>query len=999
MGLDRPETGTNFVVGRRPAAGGANSRSAAAALACIGLLYLGFAIACIIGRAGVPVHPGWTANAIGGVYTVDSVEETSNDAALRPGDRLLSVAGDAEAGFYGPALALSRVPYGAAYPVQGLRGRTNFTVFLSINSSRKSKWRETIPNLLLAFVLCTAAVFIAALRWSNISAKIAAACFMTNGLAIASVVLIDYPGWGRLTSALAIGLTSLHRPWELALTYDFCSRFPFSVEETGVVRWSRRILYGCAALLWIPFNAPVLPHIFGAMPWSALVALVPFRPDGQYGGTIIAGFESVTAVLCCLVLGRNYLHIRTPGLRRRMRWAVLAVASSVSTFLLFAFLKLIYRLTGSVAVREWALFVDNAAAIVVGLSFIAITYAVTQHRIFGIRLAIRQGFRYLLAKNVLRSMMFLPFLILVGKAIGSPDKSLRDVLLQSSWPSYSALAAAGLFGLRYQVQIRPWLDRRFFRMALGQEQMLLTLVDRIRQVESVEELCLIAGRVLDEALHVDGCHIFLREPDGRLRVAYSQCPGRATGLREWLNRDGVDFLRANSSFMLYEIQDRNEEEDAYASEPAEYLMIPVSGPELNSELTLALGPKRSEEPYTRRDHDLLKGIAVQMAIVREMLELKKSVEQERRTRVQVLGHLDSQRVQLLTECPDCGRCYTTAESKCAYDGVTLSLTLPVERMIDGKYLLERRMGRGGMGVVYAARDLRLHRPVAIKMMMGDLFGNSAALSRFEREARTVAALNHFNIVAVYDFGRLPAGGAYLVMELINGESWRSHLALDRGMELQRAYSAIRQLCIAVEAAHARGVIHRDLKPENIVIADDVDQWRVVVLDFGLAKFRSDLLTGEQNPTISGTVIGTLGYMSPEQRSGRNVGPSTDVYSVAVICAETLTGVRPPRYGISPTWLKSAFRCELGVHEQLYRVVERALARNPRQRPSVLEFVECIPDPQSVDCLTRSSPSVPKKTENTTDLRGTGTTERLTSESDTANAETLISRTESGNVQT
>jgi eukaryotic-like serine/threonine-protein kinase len=194
------------------------------------------------------------------------------------------------------------------------------------------------------------------------------------------------------------------------------------------------------------------------------------------------------------------------------------------------------------------------------------------------------------------------------------------------------------------------------------------------------------------------------------------------------------------------------------------------------------------------------------------------------------------------------------------------------------------------------------------------------------------------------------------------------------------------LCVAVEAAHAGGVIHRDLKPENIMIADVVDQWRVVVLDFGLAKFRSDLLSGEQSLTVSGVLMGTLGYMSPEQRSGRKVDPSTDVYSVAVICAETLTGRRPPRNGISPEWLKSAFRNALPVHGQLRRMVERALAQNPRQRPSLLEILDCLPNSESVRPPLPFSPLSLEKAETSTDSRGIGNLESLTSELDTENGE-------------
>jgi hypothetical protein len=991
MGLDGAGTSTRYVVGKRPSTGGRGGRFVALAFGVLGLAYLGFVVACIVSRAGVAIGPGWTAKTIHGIYSVDTVDDASAASLLHPGDQLLSVAGDAEAGLYGPALALSRVPYGSSYAVQAKRNGKVFDVSLSMSGSGQSEWRETLPNLLLSFVLCGAAVLMAALRWSNISARIAALSFMVNGLAIASILLIDYPGWGRLASAAAIGLISLHRPWELALTYDFCSRFPISMEETNLARWTRRLFYALAALLWVPFNVPVLAHIVHAHPWPAYSALMPFGPDGEYGSTIVATFSAAVALLGCFALGRNYFKLRTAGLRLRMRWAILSILSSVGTFFVFASLELISRVTGSTTAWRWAMFVDNTAAIVVGLSFIGIAYAVTKYRIFGIRLAIRQGLRYLLAKNVLRAMIFFPFLLLVGRAMASPDKGLRDVLVQSSWPSYSALAAAGLLGLRYQAQIRPWLDRRFFRVALGQEQVLITLVDRLRRVESEEELCLIAGRVLDETLHVDGCHVYLRDRSDSLRVGYSQRLDCAADLREWLNSDGTGFLKTNAAFMLYEVLDGSEEEDTYASESKEYLVIPASALDLHSKLVLVLGPKRSEEPYTRQDHDLLRGIADQMVMMREVLQLKQNVAQERRTRVEVLGHLDTQRIKLLTECPDCGRCYTTAESACTVDGVMLSLTLPTEQLIDGRYLLERRIGRGGMGVVYRARDIQLNRPVAIKMMLGDMFGNSAALSRFTLEARAVAALNHSNIVAVYDFGRLSAGGAYLVMELIDGKSWRKHLTSTCGMDLQLAYPAIRQLCLAVEAAHAGGVIHRDLKPENLVIAELVNHWRVVVLDFGLAKFHTEALPPERNLTASGVVVGTFGYMSPEQRSGGKVGPGTDVYSVAVICAETLTGARPPRFGVSPVWLRSAFGSVSPDHQQIYGVIERALAHNPSQRPSLPEFMDCIPMSAGTNPLPRSIPSSGRNEQDPTKPQDTEVTQSLTVEPGISNTGTPISQ--------
>jgi hypothetical protein len=368
---------------------------------------------------------------------------------------------------------------------------------------------------------------------------------------------------------------------------------------------------------------------------------------------------------------------------------------------------------------------------------------------------------------------------------------------------------------------------------------------------------------------------------------------------------------------------------------AEQLVVPLIGTDRAEVGALVLGPKRSEQPYTNRDRDLLKAIAGQIALVYEVLRLKESVDHERRVRVQVLGHLDDQFVQLLNECPDCGRCYTTAQTICAEDGANLTLTLPVERTIDGKYRLNRRIGRGGMGVVYEAGDLRLGRSVAIKIMVGDLFGNSQAMMRFEREARVAASLTHPNVVRVYDFGRLDAGGAYLVMELISGISWRTRLKAGRRIPLPQVTWWMKQLCSAMEAAHAMEIVHRDLKPENIMIASDDPLGRVIVLDFGLAKLRS--ARSALDVTRSGVVMGTRGYMSPEHRAGRKVDAPTDVYAIAVICAETLIGRRPPRAGASSQWLEEGLKGLGPGGSAVARSIGAGLAENPSRRPTAGAF--------------------------------------------------------------
>src|SRR5262249_16095416 len=141
----------------------------------------------------------------------------------------------------------------------------------------------------------------------------------------------------------------------------------------------------------------------------------------------------------------------------------------------------------------------------------------------------------------------------------------------------------------------------------------------------------------------------------------------------------------------------------------------------------------------------------------------------------VLGRLDERGVSLLKECPVCGTCYDSTTDRCEQDGTELMLTMPVERTLDGKYRLERALGRGGFGVVYEASDLRLQRRVDAKVMMGSSFGDATALRRFEREARAAARIDNRHITRVYDYGAIGSGGAYLIMELVAGHTWRAEL--------------------------------------------------------------------------------------------------------------------------------------------------------------------------------------------------------------------------------
>jgi Tol biopolymer transport system component len=216
-----------------------------------------------------------------------------------------------------------------------------------------------------------------------------------------------------------------------------------------------------------------------------------------------------------------------------------------------------------------------------------------------------------------------------------------------------------------------------------------------------------------------------------------------------------------------------------------------------------------------------------------------------------------------------------------------SLLTPGTRL--GDYEIVSQIGAGGVGVVYRAQDLRLGRPVAIKVLREHLSADSNRLRRFEQEAQSAAALNHPNILAVYQLG-VYQGAPYLVSELLEGETLRDELKLGR-LGQTRAVELGEQIAEGLSAAHQRSVIHRDLKPENLYVTKE---GRAKILDFGLAKLLEEekeaLSTLSQ--THPGTIAGTVGYTSPEQVRGEKLDARTDLFSLGVVLYEMATGERP-----------------------------------------------------------------------------------------------------------
>ena len=282
----------------------------------------------------------------------------------------------------------------------------------------------------------------------------------------------------------------------------------------------------------------------------------------------------------------------------------------------------------------------------------------------------------------------------------------------------------------------------------------------------------------------------------------------------------------------------------------------------------------------------------------------------------------------------------------------------------GPYEVREMIGAGGMGRVYRARDSRLDRDVALKVLPSHYAADADRLRRFEQEARASGALTHPNLVTVFDVGT-DNGRPYLVTELLDGETLRDRLR--RGaLPLARAADIGAALARGVAAAHARGIVHRDLKPENVMITRD---GRVKILDFGVAKLRSDAdvrSRGSLRPvqTESGVVIGTAGYMAPEQIRGADADGRADVFALGAILFELLTGQRafdgPTRADTFESTLRAdplSSPATATWPPAVLRIVQRCLEKDPETRfqsAADLAFaLETITDGSSIQRVDRT----------------------------------------------
>ncbi len=295
----------------------------------------------------------------------------------------------------------------------------------------------------------------------------------------------------------------------------------------------------------------------------------------------------------------------------------------------------------------------------------------------------------------------------------------------------------------------------------------------------------------------------------------------------------------------------------------------------------------------------------------------------------------------------------------------------MDKILGARYQLGEMIGTGGMADVYIAQDQRLSREVAVKILRSDLAKDPTFVSRFRKEAKAAAGLNHPGIVAVYDSGEDPA--PYIVMELVSGHTLRELIQGGARLPLDRALEIGAGILEALDYSHQRGIVHRDVKPANVMITDKGD---VKVMDFGIARAMDDL-----GATLTSTwnVVGTAQYLSPEQALGEVADTPTDIYSTGCLLYELLTG-RPPFSGETPVSIAyqhvsgaliPARQVQTDLPESVEVVLTVALAKKPEDRyasaSAMLQDINKIRAGQNISTKVARAPLASRRTVITTGL--------------------------------
>lgn len=659
--------------------------------------------------------------------------------------------------------------------------------------------------------------------------------------------------WLPYLSSLAVG----------AVLFTFFAMFP-RVRLRGAGTW---------LAVWSPMALALIPGAYYTADLIYRPSHVSGVPDAWAGLLLLSVGYLAAGVATLIVTYRGLADINE---RRRVR--VVGLAAGIGCAWAGLFVPVFWRSSSDLTLygSAWTT-LGTLALLIVPLSF---GYAIVRHRLLDIRIIIRQGVRYAAARGLLLSLVPLIVAVLAADVLLHRTVSVERVLVTRGW-IYLLLAGTAV---ALHLRRRRWLDaldRRFYRERYDANQLLCQLVGEIRRLAAFDEVLPIVTARIEAALHPTFVSVLVSAPPEPMFRVVAVAPADAHPPRVPAGGTFADLVRVLGRPLEIAIGERDwlhgqlpDEEIEALQASGVSLLAPVAvGPD-RLDAVLALGARRSEEPYTREDRDLVGAIAASLALVHQR------------------GGPWLTRETALEQCPSCGRCFDAGTTTCADEGTAL-VAVPVPRWLASRYRLDRRLGRGGMGNVYQAQDMALDRAVAVKLVREDLAHDRQARARFESEAKAAAAFTHPNVVTVHDFGVAAGGHAYLVMELLRGVSLRDELRRVGRLEVSRVVRIMQGVGAAVQAAHDRQIIHRDLKPENIVLVGSNGEEVAKILDFGIAKIMAPpTATSATRETAAGMLVGTPQYMAPEQLRGEPVQPAWDLWAMAVVAYELIVGRLP-----------------------------------------------------------------------------------------------------------
>ena len=836
-------------------------------------VYFGLLVYCDVFR---PVNPGFEADPTHtGAVVVTRVGPATpaSRAGIAVGDHLIAINGLTIIDSDGWGALGANYQIGVSMPVIVERSGARIDLRMLLEPESPGYWLERTGATLIVFRLAQlmtllTGLFIAWKRPRDPRALAASWFLLTCAVFVIALpyrlatIWRDLPIlrellWIPYASGLTIG------PILLTFVTIFPSRLPYA-------RYVQ-------AATWLVAAAAVTSPTYHAM--QLVYVGTELRSVGPRSMLLLGvGTLSLVTALALLVVH----HRRTTDLNERRRLRAVVVGITVGA--LPGFTAIVYFWLLGHTNQAQSIFASPGmvfAALGLLAAPLSIAHAVLRHRLFDLGFIIRIGLQYALARWSVLSIPSAVSMFMILETLRLRDETVRRVL-ERRGVLFLALTTMAIVVFWNRRRWLKAIDRRFFRERYNADEVLRDVAEQVRRASSLDRVAPVVVAKIEETIHPEFAALLVRDPSSRTFTTITAAPSADAPLD--LSEDSKLAALARVVEGPLDTSEEGDDDSVLRHLPAADLewvrrsridtLIPVITHDDRLHAMLVLGPKRSQEPYSREDYGVLVTIADNLALL-------------------VARAAPRPEVPRLEECPECGACFDGGTGICAsHDRQLASRGLP--RTLGGRYRLDRRLAEGGMGTVYEARDIALEQNVAAKVVREHLSTSDGALQRFMEEAKLAARLRgHPHVVMVHDFGSIDKIQPFMIMELLTGTTLRRVLEANGHLTPVRARAMLGDVCSAVSAAHRRGLIHRDLKPENIYLAETGQGTVPKVLDFGIAKPLSVTTTVDgRRETDARILIGTLEYMSPEQRRGESPSTAWDVWSLSVIALEMLSGRAP-----------------------------------------------------------------------------------------------------------